>query len=123
MGVTLLLVSAERLCMRQLPVTSLLWVQSVVLALQMPVPAPCAAVHVLIPALRAVFGTGLAPAGSASSSSFWQQQGTLHLICLFPQLLLPAVLLSVWFQALLKARQHCRNPDPVVGMIAQARLE
>lgn len=56
MDVTFLAGSAERLCIQQLALTSLLVKQHVVLASQSPASAPRAEMHALAPAPRAVFG-------------------------------------------------------------------
>lgn len=56
MDVTFLAGSAERLCIKQLAMTSLLLKQHVVLASQSPASAPCAEMHALTPAPGAVFG-------------------------------------------------------------------
>lgn len=118
MGVTFLAVSSERFCINQLAMTSLLLMQHVVLAFQNPAPAPYAEIHALAPALKAVFGKRcwLLPAQRLAPHSGCSRE-PLHLPV--PQPILPSVLLCVWFQdreALLKASQHCRNQDAVVGM-------
>lgn len=105
--------------------TSLLFVQHVVLAFQNLTPAPYAEIHALAAALKAVFGKRcwLLPAQHLAPHSGCSRE-PLHLPV--PQPVLPTVLLCVWFQAreaLLKASQHCRNQDAVVRMMSQEKQE
>ena len=125
MDVTFLAVPAERFCINQLAMTSLLLMQHVVLAFQNPIPAPYAEIHALAPALKAVFGKRcwLLPAQHLAPRSGCSRE---PLRLPVPQPVLPSVLLCVWFQAretLLKTSQHCRNQDAVVGMMSQERQE
>lgn len=122
---TFLAVSAERFCINQLAMTSLLVMQHVVLAFQNPAPVPYAEIHALAPALKAVFGKRcwLLPTQHVALDSGCSREP----LCLpVPQLVLPSVLLCVWFQgreALLEASQGCRNQDAVVGMMSQEMQE
>lgn len=92
LDVTFLAVSAERFCINQLAMTSLLLMQHVVLAFQNPVPAPYAEIYALAPALKAVFGKRcwLLPAQRLAPHSGCSREA-LHLPV--PQPVLPSVLL------------------------------
>lgn len=112
--VTFLAVSAKRFCINQLAVTSLLLKQHVVLASQLPNPAPCAEMHGLAPTLWKEL---LPPACIEPFSLFWLQQGALQLPAPSPAACRAAL-------CLLQAREAvlCRNHDAVVGM-SQERQE
>lgn len=114
MDVTFLAVSAKRFCIKQLAVTSLLLKQHVVLASQLPSPAPCTEMHSLIPALWKEL---LPPACAVPFSLFWLQQGALQLPVPSPAARRAALCLLLAREALL-----CRKHDAVVGM-SQERQE
>lgn len=129
MDVTFLAVSAERFCINQLAMTSLLLMQHVVLAFQNPTPAPYAEIRALVPALKAVFGKRcwLLPAQCLAPHSGCSRE-PLHLPV--PQPVLPSVLLCAWFQAceaLLNASQALQKPrcccwDDVSGKAGMKQL-